>query len=57
MTFGGWLGGKFGTHVMTPLTMVGCGVLVVVIGASLNFASLTLSLLVFGACRARWTSR
>ena len=22
MTFGGWLGSKFGTHVMTPLTLL-----------------------------------
>jgi MFS family permease len=51
MTFGGWLGGKFGTHVMTPLTMIGCGILVVAIGSSWNFASLTLSLLVFGMCQ------
>ena len=48
MTFGGWLGSKFGTHVMTPLTMVGCAVLLVVIGTSWDFASLTISLFVFG---------
>jgi MFS family permease len=40
MTFGGWLGSKFGTHVMTPLTAVGCAVMTVFIGASSNFASL-----------------
>jgi MFS family permease len=51
MTFGGWLGSKFGTHVMTPLTTVGCAVMMVFIGASFNFASLTLSLLVFGICQ------
>jgi hypothetical protein len=48
MTFGGWLGSRFGTHVMTPLTTVGCAVMMVFIGASWNFASLTISLLVFG---------
>ena len=48
MTFGGWLGSKFGTHVMTPLTMVGCAVLMIAIGASWDFASLTVSLLLFG---------
>ncbi len=48
MTFGGWLGSKFGTHVMTPLTTVGCAVMMVFIGASFNFASLTVSLLIFG---------
>jgi MFS family permease len=51
MTFGGWLSSKFGTHVMTPLTTVGCAVMMVFIGASFNFASLTLSLLVFGICQ------
>jgi MFS family permease len=48
MTFGGWLGSKFGTHVVTPLTMVVCAALLPVIGASWNFASLTLALLIFG---------
>jgi MFS family permease len=48
MTAGGWLGSKFGTHVMTPLTTVGCAVMTVFIGASFNFVSLILSLLVFG---------
>ncbi len=48
MTLGGWLGSKFGTHVMTPLTTVGCAVMTVFIGASFNFVSLTLSLLAFG---------
>jgi MFS family permease len=51
MTFGGWLGSKFGTHVMTPLTTIGCAVMIVFIGASFNFASLLLSLLVFGVCQ------
>jgi len=44
MTFGGWLGSRFGTHVMTPLTTVGCAVMMVFIGASWSFASLTISL-------------
>jgi MFS family permease len=48
MTFGGWLGGKFGTHVMTSLTAVGCAVMTVFIGASWDFASLTIALLIFG---------
>jgi MFS family permease len=51
MTFGGWLGSKFGTHVMTPLTTIGCAVMTVFIGASFNYASLTLSLLIFGICQ------
>ena len=51
MTFGGWRGSKFGTHVMTPLTAVGCAVMTVFIGASSNFASLTISLLIFGVCQ------
>ena len=48
MTFGGWLGSRFGTHVMTPLTAIGCAVITVFIGASWNYASLTISLLIFG---------
>ena len=48
MTFGGWLGSRFGTHVMTPLTAIGCAVMMVFIGASWNFASLTIALLIFG---------
>ena len=51
MTLGGWLGSKFGTHVMTPLTTIGCAVMMVFIGASFDFASLLLSLLVFGVCQ------
>jgi hypothetical protein len=48
MTFGGWLASRFGTHVMTPVTAVGCAVMTVFIGASWNFASLTIALLFFG---------
>jgi MFS family permease len=48
MTFGGWLGSRFGTHVMTPLTAVGCAVMTVFIGASWDFASVTIALLLFG---------
>jgi predicted MFS family arabinose efflux permease len=51
MIFGGWLGGRFGTHRMTPITAMGCGLLMVAIGASSSFASLTLSLLLFGVCQ------
>ncbi len=48
MTMGGWLGSRYGTHVVTPLTMAGCGVLMPVIGLSWDFASLFLSLFAFG---------
>lgn len=48
MSFGGWLGGRLGSHVITPLTMIGCGALMPVIGASWNFTSLLVSLFVFG---------
>jgi hypothetical protein len=48
MTFGGALGSRFGTHVMTPLTTIGCAILLPAMGAAWNFASLTLALLVFG---------
>jgi MFS family permease len=48
MTIGGALGGKFGTHVMTSLTLIGCGVMMPVIGASSDFTSLLAALFVFG---------
>ena len=48
MSFGGALGSRFGTHVMTPLTMIGCGLMMPAIGASSDFTSLTLALLLFG---------
>ncbi len=48
MVFGGALGSRFGTHVMTPLTMIGCAAMMPVIGAAWDFASLALALLVFG---------
>lgn len=48
MSFGGWLGGRFGSNVMTPLTMVGCGALMPLIGASWSFLSLLLALFFFG---------
>jgi MFS family permease len=51
MTLGGWLGSRFGTHVMTPLATVGCAVMMVFNGAAFNFASLTISLLIFGICQ------
>jgi hypothetical protein len=47
MTIGGWLGGRFGTHVMTPLTMIGCGLMLPLIGVSWDFASLVLFLFVY----------
>jgi hypothetical protein len=48
MAIGGWLGGRFGTHKMTPITMVCCGLMLPFIGASWNFASLVIALLFFG---------
>jgi hypothetical protein len=48
MTVGGWLGGRFGTHVVTPVTMLGCGAMMPLIGASWNFASLFVALFIFG---------
>ena len=48
MTIGGALGGKFGTHVMTSLTIVGCGAMMPVIGASSDFTSLIGALFLFG---------
>jgi MFS family permease len=48
MVFGGALGSRFGTHVMTPLTMIACAAMMPVIGAAWDFASLALALLVFG---------
>lgn len=51
MTFGGWLASRFGTHVMTPLSLLGCALLLPFLGASGSFASLAISLLLFGACQ------
>ena len=48
MVFGGALGSRYGTHVITPLTMIGCAAMMPVIGAAWDFASLALALLVFG---------
>jgi hypothetical protein len=48
MAIGGWLGGRFGTHVMTPLTMLCCGAMLPFIGLSWNFASLVVVLFIFG---------
>jgi MFS family permease len=51
MTFGGWLGSRFGTHVMTPLALAGCAVMLPFMGGAWNYASLTVSLLFFGMCQ------
>ncbi len=51
MTLGGWVASKLGTHVTTPLGLLGCALLLPFMGASWNFASLAISLLVFGACQ------
>ncbi len=48
MPIGGWLGGRFGTHIVTPLTMLGCGSLLPLVGASWDYASLVATLFVFG---------
>lgn len=48
MTIGGALGGKFGTHVMTSLTLIGCGATMPLMGASSDFTSLIASLFLFG---------
>lgn len=51
MTLGGWVASRFGTHVTTPLSLLGCALMLPFMGASWDFASLALSLLVFGACQ------
>jgi MFS family permease len=48
MTIGGALGGKFGTHVMTSLTLIGGGAMMPLVGASSDFTSLIASLFLFG---------
>jgi MFS family permease len=48
MSTGGWLGGRFGTHVVTPATMVLCGAMMPLIGCSWDFLSLTLFLCLYG---------
>src|SRR5450759_5404685 len=47
MTIGGALGGKYGTHVMTSLTLIGCGPMMPLVGASSDFTSLIASLFLF----------
>jgi hypothetical protein len=48
MSIGGWLGGRFGTHVVTPATMLLCGALMPLIAASWDFVSLTSFLCLYG---------
>jgi hypothetical protein len=48
MTIGGWLGGRFGTHVVTPITLLVCGAMLPVIGSSWNYLSLVVALFFFG---------
>jgi MFS family permease len=47
MAIGGWLGGRFGTHVVTPATMLVCGALMPLIASARDFASLFLALFVY----------
>ena len=51
MTVGGWLGSRFGTHVVTSLALFGCALTIPFQGAAWNYPSLALSVLVFGACQ------
>lgn len=51
MTFAGWLGSRFGTHVMTPLALVGCAAMLPLEGGAWSYASLTVALLIFGVCQ------
>ena len=48
MFAGGWLGSRLGSHVMTSVSLAGCAVMLPFMGGAWNYASLTLSLLVFG---------
>jgi hypothetical protein len=48
MAFGGWLGSRVGTHVLTSATLIGCAVFLPLIGASSDFWSLLLSLFAYG---------
>jgi hypothetical protein len=48
MTIGGWLGGRFGTHVVTPITLLVCAAMLPVIGSSWNYLSLVVALFFFG---------
>jgi hypothetical protein len=47
MSIGGWLGGRFGTQVVTPITLIVCGLVLPAIGLSWDFASLVLPLFVY----------
>jgi MFS family permease len=48
MTAGGWLGGRLGTHIVTPVTTLACGAMLPIIASSWDFASLLVALFVFG---------
>ncbi len=48
MSIGGALGGKFGTHVTTSVTLIGCAVSLPFIGAAWDFTSLLVSLFIYG---------
>jgi hypothetical protein len=47
MAIGGWLGGRFGTHVVTPITMLCCGALLPLLGVAWDYTSLFAALFVF----------
>ena len=51
MSIGGWLGGRFGTHLVTPITLLLCGALLPLIGASWDYFSLVGSLFIYGVAQ------
>ena len=48
MFVGGWLGSRLGSHVTTSASLAGCAAMLPFMGGAWNYATLTLSLLVFG---------
>jgi MFS family permease len=51
MTFAGYVSGRFGSHVVTWLMLLGCAVMLPVIAASTSFLALAGSLTLFGAAQ------
>ncbi len=51
MTFAGYVSGRFGSHVVTWLMLLGCAVMLPVIASSTSFLALAGSLTLFGAAQ------
>jgi MFS family permease len=48
MPIGGWLGGRFGSHVTAPMATLGCGLAMPLVASAWDFTSLAVALFFFG---------